>query len=55
MARDLPMPMAAQAAMPSPERTELGAITELRELLAHMSDDDVEFLLQMARKLAGRG
>ena len=46
MARDMPN-------LP-PERTELGAITELRELLAHMSDDDVEFLLQMARKLAGR-
>lgn len=55
MARDLPAAMTVQAAMsPMPERTELGAITELRELLAHMSDDDVEFLLQMARKLAGR-
>jgi transcriptional regulator with XRE-family HTH domain len=55
VARDLPQPMAASLAAPSPERTELGALTELRELLARMSDEDVEFLLQMARKLAGRG
>ena len=55
MALDLPSPDYAMRAAPSPERTELGALTELRELLAHMSDDDVAFLLQMARKLAGRG
>jgi transcriptional regulator with XRE-family HTH domain len=50
-AHQMPMPLAAA----SPERTQLGALTELRELLARMSDDDIEFLLQMARKLAGRG
>jgi transcriptional regulator with XRE-family HTH domain len=47
----MPMPLAGA----SPERTELGALNELRELLARMSDEDVEFLLHMARKLAGRG
>jgi len=40
---------------PSPSRTELGALNELRELLATMSEEDVAFLLEMARKLARRG
>ena len=49
------MPRSAAAASPSPSRTELGAINELRSLLPSMSDDDVQFLLEMARRLAGRG
>ena len=44
------MPAAASA-----EHAEVGALNELRQLLIHMSDDDVAFLLEMARKLAGRG
>ena len=51
--------MAARSAldMPaaSPEDAELGALNELRRLLTNMSDDDAAFLLEMARKLAGRG
>ena len=47
--RDLPVPL------PAGPGTELGALTELRELLSAMGDDDVAFLLEMARKLAGRG
>ena len=46
----LDMPAAASA-----EHAEVGALNELRRLLTHMSDDDVAFLLEMARKLAGRG
>ena len=54
-ARSELMPLEAGAApSPSPSRTELGALTELRELLADMSSDDVAFLLEMARRLAGR-
>lgn len=49
----------ADYAAPEPERTratrsDLGAITELRQLLPHLDDDDLELLLQMARKLADR-
>lgn len=35
-------------------RSDLGAVTELRQLLHHLDDDDVELILQMARKLAAR-
>jgi len=53
-ARSELMPLESRLVTPSPDRTELGALTELRELLASMKTEDVEFLLEMARKLAGR-
>jgi transcriptional regulator with XRE-family HTH domain len=36
------------------QRTELGALTELRQLLPHLSTDEVELILEIARKLASR-
>ncbi len=51
VARSVPYRTAPQQ---SP-RTELGALSELRSLLPHLGDDDIEILLQLARKLAGRG
>ena len=48
------MPLESRQMSPSPSRTDLGALTELRGLLASMSGEDVEFLLEMARKLARR-
>jgi len=49
------MPLEAGVApSPPPGRTERGALTVLRELLAGTSTEDVEFLLEMARRLAGR-
>ena len=57
-----PLETTARAAYAKPEpeltrsiRSDLGAITELRQLLPHLGDDDLELLLQLARKLAERG
>lgn len=42
-------------AIPPPApRSELGAVEELRALLAQMDPADRDFLIEMARKLAGR-
>ena len=49
--------MAARSALDMPAaagQPEAGALSELRQLLTQMSDDDTAFLLEMARKLAGR-
>ena len=47
--------MAARSALDMPVaagQPDVGALNELRRLLAHVSDDDAAFLLEMARKLA---
>jgi transcriptional regulator with XRE-family HTH domain len=38
-----------------PSRTEVGTLAELQQLLPHMSEADIAFLLEMARRLADRG
>jgi transcriptional regulator with XRE-family HTH domain len=45
--------MAARSAldMPAAGQPEAGALSELRHLLANMSDEDTAFLLEMARRL----
>jgi len=42
----------SMAPNPSPPRSDLGRLDELRALLADMDDADADFLLEMARRLA---